>query len=403
MRIAIVGGGPAGVISAIELSKNGHEVFILEKNDRILKKLLATGNGRCNYTNEVVKVENYNCKDNFVEYALNLFTKEDLINYFKIMGIEPVVENKGKIFPVTLKANTVVNTFLNEIEENNIEVFTENEVLSIDKKNNFILKTNSGKFTADRVIFAVGGSSMPSSGSDGKSYKVLEKLGHTKTDIFPALTQIKLDSQYLKSVSGVKVVGKVKLFDDNKLLDERYGDLLFTSYGISGPPILDISRRINEKNKNFKIEVPLINNIEDIEEFKNTLYTRFYTLNYFSLERWLMGIVDKKFVNMILKEVGLDKETPMNLIEEYKFEIIVNKLLKFKFDVIGTKGFENSQVTCGGISTSEINEQTMESKIIKGIYIIGEVMDVDGDCGGYNLQWAFSSGITAAKSILQEF
>lgn len=399
MKICIVGGGPAGVISAIELAKEGHEVFILEKNNRILKKLLATGNGRCNYTNKDVSIKNYNCKNNFVKEALEFFTKDDLITYFQMIGIEPVLENRGKIFPITLKSNTVVNTLLEELENKNVEIYTEKEVLKINKKKNFIIETKDEVFKADKVIFAVGGSSMPSSGSDGKSYKVLENLGHSKIDTFPALTQLKLKSDYLKALSGVKVVGEAKLIDNNRVLDKRYGDLLFTNYGISGPPILDLSRMVNEKNKKLQIEMPLINNIENEKEFRDNLYSRYYTLNDFSLERWLMGLVDKKFINMILKESNLSKETPMNLIEIKDFEKILNILLKSKFEVIGTKGFENSQVTCGGIDTTEINEKTMESKIIKGLYIVGEVMDVDGDCGGYNLQWAFSSGIMAARSI----
>lgn len=399
MKICIVGGGPAGVISAIELAKEGHEVFILEKNNRILKKLLATGNGRCNYTNKDVSIKNYNCKNNFVKEALEFFTKDDLITYFQMIGIEPVLENRGKIFPITLKSNTVVNTLLEELENKNVEIYTEKEVLKINKKKNFIIETKDEVFKADKVIFAVGGSSMPSSGSDGKSYKVLENLGHSKIETFPALTQLKLKSDYLKALSGVKVVGEAKLIDNNRVLDKRYGDLLFTNYGISGPPILDLSRMVNEKNKKLQIEMPLINNIENEKEFRDNLYSRYYTLNDFSLERWLMGLVDKKFINMILKESNLSKETPMNLIEIKDFEKILNILLKSKFEVIGTKGFENSQVTCGGIDTTEINEKTMESKIIKGLYIVGEVMDVDGDCGGYNLQWAFSSGIMAARSI----
>lgn len=400
MKIAIVGGGPAGVIAAIELARNNNEVFILEKNNRILKKLLATGNGRCNYTNVSVSPNNYNCKNNFVDNCLSFFTKDDLINYFKMMGIEPVVENRGKIFPVTLKSNTVVNTLLGELEDSGVDVLTEEEVIRINKKENFELVTRNNIYDADKVIFAPGGSSMPSSGSDGKSYSLLENLGHTKVDTFPALTQITLKSGYLKSLSGVKVVGNVKLLDGKKVIDERNGDLLFTNYGISGPPILDISRKVNEKNKNLKIEMPLVNNIEEPDEFKEVLYVRYYTLNYFSIERWLMGIVDKKFINMILKEMNIPKETPMSMIEEYKFSILVNILLKSTFEVTGTKGFDSSQVTCGGISTDEINSKTMESKIVKGLYIAGEVMDVDGDCGGYNLQWAFSSGILAARSIL---
>lgn len=404
MKVCVVGGGPAGVISAIELSRNNIDVILIEKNNRILKKLLATGNGRCNYTNINVNISDYYCKNNFVENVLNSFSKDALIDYFRIMGIEPTIENRGKIFPVTLKSNTVVNTLLEELEENRAEVITEEEVVSIDKGDNFILKTHNRTFNCDYVIFAPGGMAMPSSGSNGKSYKVLENLGHSKLRTFPGLTQIKLSSPFLKQLSGVKVVGKVNLILDKDVVEQGYGDLLFTDYGISGPPVLDLSRRVNleGKDKEMFLEMPLINNIENIEDFRNILYGRFYSLNHFSFERWLSGIVDKKFINYISKTVNIDKTSPMYLIEEYRFEEVIRVLLKSRFSVIGTKGFENAQVTCGGIDTDEIDSSTMESKYVPGLYIAGEVMDVDGKCGGYNLQWAFSSGIVAARDIISK-
>lgn len=404
MKVCVVGGGPAGVISAIELSRNNIDVILIEKNNRILKKLLATGNGRCNYTNINVNISDYYCKNNFVENVLNSFSKDALIDYFRIMGIEPTIENRGKIFPVTLKSNTVVNTLIEELEENRAEVITEEEVVSIDKGDNFILKTHNRTFNCDYVIFAPGGMAMPSSGSNGKSYKVLENLGHSKLRTFPGLTQIKLSSPFLKQLSGVKVVGKVNLILDKDVVEQGYGDLLFTDYGISGPPVLDLSRRVNleGKDKEMFLEMPLINNIENIEDFRNILYGRFYSLNHFSFERWLSGIVDKKFINYISKTVNIDKTSPMYLIEEYRFEEVIRVLLKSRFSVIGTKGFENAQVTCGGIDTDEIDSSTMESKYVPGLYIAGEVMDVDGKCGGYNLQWAFSSGIVAARDIISK-
>lgn len=403
MKVAVIGGGPSGVISAIELAKNGIEVYIIEKKERILKKLLATGNGRCNYTNIDIAPKHYNEKEKFVEPALSEFTRDNLIDYFKLMGIEPTIENDGKIFPITLKANTVVNTLLEELESLGVEIYTNTELIEIFRdKNEFILKTGNGKFNAEYIVFATGGSSMPVSGSDGKSYKILEKLGHKKTKIYPALTQIKLNLKYLKQISGVKVVGKVRLIKNGELIDYKYGDLLFTNYGISGPPILDLSRKVNKSGGELFIEMPLINNIKNEEEFKKILYNRFYTLSHFTLERWLMGIIEKKLVNMVVKETGYERTTPMYLMDEYDFEKIIKIILKSKFEIIGTKGFENSQVTCGGISVKEIDSKTMESKKIKNLYIIGEVMDVDGDCGGYNLQWAFSSGIMAARAILKQ-
>lgn len=399
MKIIVIGGGISGVFAAIELRKNGHDVIILERNDRVLKKMLVTGNGRCNLTNINLGRENYHCEGDIVEKALSKFNNEDFINYLNEIGIITTEENSGKIFPIALKAQSVVNMLLEELEELGVDVLTSKRVISIEKKKGFIVRTNEESFAADRVIFAVGGSSMPSSGSDGKSYKLVQKLGHTISDVFPALTQVKLNSNYLKHLSGVKVVGEVLLYRDDKIIDRRHGELLFTNYGISGPPILDISRMINYESGNLSIVVPLINNIKNKTEAREKLLNRFYTLQNYSIERWLLGIIDKKFIYIVLEMLKLNKDITMDMLSNRDITLLVDLLLGMKFKVEGTKGFENSQVTSGGVLTCEIDEETFESKIIKGLYIIGEVMDVDGDCGGYNIQWAATSAILTARSI----
>ncbi len=386
MDIIIIGGGASGIFAAINLKKNNNRVLILEKNPRIGKKLLATGNGRCNYSNMNLSPSNYNNPD-FVRNSLENFSNEDLINFFKLIGLNSTYEN-NRLYPVTLKANSVLAVLMAQLKRKKVEIETDSEVINIKRQGNkFKLFTKDKVFSCDKLIFACGGSSMPGSGSDGRSYKLLENLGHTITKIYPALTQIKLKSSYLKHLSGTKVVGEVKIYAGQKLIDKRYGDLLFTEYGISGPPILDLSKYLSLYN-DINLKMPLINHSENFN--RDEIYSFFYMHGDYSIEDLLVGLVDKKFIHYILGILEIDRNEPVGNLEKY-YRPIINMLFESEFAAISTTGFKNSQVTGGGVTTDEVSNITFESKIQKGLYIIGEVLDIDGDCGGYNLHFAFAS------------
>lgn len=393
MNIIIIGAGPAGMVAAINAKNENNKVILIEKNDRVGKKLLATGNGRCNYTNLNLSENNYS-SPSFVKKTLEDFSNEDLINFFSLLGLESTTDG-NRVYPITLKANSVLNILIYWLDKKGIDIRSNTEVKEIKKnKNGFDVITNDDKIEADIVIAAFGGKSMPASGSDGKSFEILKKLGLKITELKPALTQVKLESKYLKHLSGTKVLGKAKLFKKNKAIDERNGEILFTNYGISGPPILDLSVNISEDNF---IEVPLINNVD--ENTVDKLYSRYYMLEDFSIEEYLMGIVDKKFIHYIIDYLNLDKNTAMNMISMSDFQKIIEILLKSKFKVIGTTGFKNSQVTRGGVDLSEVNNYDYSSKKFKNLYIIGEALNIDGDCGGYNLHFAFASGYRLGKML----
>ncbi|MBS6720555.1 MAG: aminoacetone oxidase family FAD-binding enzyme [Peptoniphilus harei] len=393
MNIIIIGAGPAGMVAAINAKNENNNVILIEKNDRVGKKLLATGNGRCNYTNLNLSENNYS-SPSFVKKTLEEFSNEDLINYFSLLGLESTTDG-NRVYPITLKANSVLNILMYWLDKKGIDIRSKTEVKEIKKnKNGFDVITSHDKIEADIVIAAFGGKSMPASGSDGKSFEILKKLGLKITELKPALTQVKLESKYLKHLSGTKVLGKAKLFKKNKAIDERNGEILFTNYGISGPPILDLSVNISEDNF---IEVPLINNVDENTVYK--LYSRYYMLEDFSIEEYLMGIVDKKFIHYIIDYLNLDKNTAMNMISMSDFQKIIEILLKSKFKVIGTTGFKNSQVTRGGVDLSEVNNYDYSSKKFKNLYIIGEALNIDGDCGGYNLHFAFASGYRLGKML----
>lgn len=395
MNIIIIGAGASGIATAINTKNENNRVILLEKNDRIGKKLLATGNGRCNYTNLNLSENNYS-DPHFVKETISDFNNLDLINYFKLLGLEST-QDGNRVYPISLKANSVLNILMYWLEKKEVEIKTNTEVKQIIKtKKSYKLMTNNGNYEADVVVAAFGGKSMPSSGSDGVSFEILKKMGIKVTELKPALTQLKLDSKYLKHLSGTKVLGKAKLLKNNKVVDEREGEILFTNYGISGPPILDLSINISHDNV---IEVPLINNLN--EESVEMLYRRYYMFPDFSLEEYLLGIVDKKFIHYIVDSLNLDKKTAMNMISMSDFERIIELLLKSRFKVTGNTGFKNSQVTRGGVDLSEVNSSDYQSKKYKNLYIIGEALNIDGDCGGYNLHFAFSCAYRLGK-ILRE-
>lgn len=401
MKIGIIGGGAAGIMAALQIK--GHEVHIFERNDRIGKKLLATGNGRCNYTNLNMGPEYYHGEErDFVKPALNYFGKEETIDFFKShLMLSTSIEN-GRTYPVTLKASSVLNLFLRELDKKNIYIHTNYFLRQIEKtKGRFKLQFKDEEpFYVDRVVFATGGMSMPVSGSDGNGYRILKSLGHTLVEPFPGLVQVKLKSEFLRHLAGTKVVGEVRLIKDGKVIGREEGDLLFTKYGISGPPILDLSRKVGENlNSKLYMEIPFVNNLE--KGFESFAVNAFNNSDS-TLGEFIEGVCDKKFLRVVEALIKIDKNTPLKEINDSLRDRIIKVLQFTRFEVEGLNGYGESQVTCGGISTEEVNSETMESKIIKGLYLIGEVLDVDGDCGGYNIQWAFSSAALCGKVLSSE-
>ena len=401
MKIGIIGGGAAGIMAALQIK--GHEVHIFERNNRIGKKLLATGNGRCNYTNLNMGAEYYHGEErDFVKPALNYFGMEETIDFFKShLMLSTSIEN-GRTYPVTLKASSVLNLFLRELEKKNIYVHTNYFLRQIEKtKGGFKLQFKDEElFYVDRVVFATGGMSMPVSGSDGNGYRILKSLGHTLVEPFPGLVQVKLRSEFLRHLAGTKVVGEVRLIKDGKVIGREEGDLLFTKYGISGPPILDLSRKVGENlNSKLYMEIPFVNNLE--KGFESFAVNAFNNSDS-TLGEFIEGVCDKKFLRVVEALIKIDKNTPLKEINDSLRDRIIKVLQSTRFEVEGLNGYGESQVTCGGISTEEVNSETMESKIVKGLYLIGEVLDVDGDCGGYNIQWAFSSAALCGKVLSSE-
>lgn len=400
-RIIIVGGGAAGMMAALSARKNGADVLILEKNDRVGKKLLATGNGRCNYTNINLKIDNYHGNNSkFAISALSGFNVDKTIDFFERLGITPAVEDNGKVFPLSYQSSSMLDVLRYEIESEGIELITEANVSDIRKKKKFIVTLKDKRvFEGDKVIIATGGMALPSSGSDGNGYNLCKKLGHSVTSIFPGLVQLKLQSDFLKSIDGVKFVGVAGIYLGDKMIMQDNGDILFTSYGISGPPILQLSRTALEylnKGKNIDLRVSIIYTKNE-DELYNYLVNRFDMMPKKTIEIGLIGMINKRLIIPILKELNIDKNKTISNITKDEIKRLAKILVSWSFKVIGSQSWGNAQITAGGVNTDEIDNKTMESKIVPGLYIVGELVDIDGDCGGFNLQWSWSSGYIAGE------
>jgi len=394
-RIYVIGGGASGLIAAISARRLGADVTIIERNNRIGRKLLATGNGRCNYTNVLTSVEDYN-NPNFVSYALSHFNPAKAMAFFSELGIVPKVEKEGKAYPLSEQASSIVDVFLYEIEHLGIEVVTDAFVNNIIPKNNgFIIFLSDGRrFDADKVIVATGGMALPKSGSDGSGYELAKKLGHNITEIFPAIVQLKLDSPYLKHLEGIKMPTKVQLVLDDHVIQEEVDDIIFGNYGISGPAILDISRRANElvlAGKQPYVKLILVTQLS-----RNEIEDRFAKAKERPIDYALIGLINKRYISALIKEAKILKQnTPIENLSQNELKNVIDLLLDWRFPIKGSKSFQDAQATAGGVDVSEIDDKSMESLKVKGLYFTGEVMDIDGRCGGFNLQWAWASGYLA--------
>ncbi len=401
-RIIVIGGGAAGMMAAISAKINGGDVILLERNDRVGRKLLATGNGRCNYTNKNLTIKNYHGSNpKFAYSVLSQFNVDTTMEFFEIMGITPAIEDNGKVFPLSFQSSSMLDVFRYEIESEGIELITDAYVSNIkkDKKFNVILK-DGRTFQGDKVILATGGRSLPNSGSDGNGYKLCEELGHSIVDVFPGLVQLQLEGNVFKPLNGTKFLGRAGIYIDDKLILEDTGDILFTSYGISGPPILQLSRDALEyirKGKEVELRVSIIHT-KNIEELYEYLIYRLSLMSKKTIEVGLIGLINKKLILPILKEINIDRNKNSANLSKEEIRRLAEVLISWSFKVTGSQPWEYAQVTAGGVNTKNINNKTMESKIHSGLYIVGELVDIDGDCGGYNLQWAWSSGYIAGEN-----
>ena len=387
----IVGGGTAGLMTAVELASgsnnlNGEDVIILERNDRVGKKLIATGNGQGNLANAVFSADNYYGERNFIETFVKLKESINIEKYLFSLGIPLCVAKDGKKYPLSKQASSVLDMIRAKLSYCGIREITDSKVeyISFDK-NLYTVSTKNTTFKSKHVVLATGGAAAKQFGTDGTAYALAEKFGHKLTPLYPSLVQLKTECNTIKGLKGLKETVRLTALDGDKLLKTVEGEVLFTEYGISGNAVFYASACLTSvKSPVVKLEFLPENTKEEIIDI---LSARAKT-GYIGGEQMLSGMVNKRIGQAVLKTAKT--LSPKDVAEALK---------NFTLKVTGNLGFNYAQVTKGGLSTDDFNPYTMESKLSKNFYAVGEILDVDGDCGGYNVTFAFVSAILAARAI----
>ena len=400
-EIAVIGGGASGMMAAITARKSGKGVIILERKDRILKKVLITGNGRCNITNVNADISNYFGKNiSSVENILNSFNPQDTMDFFNGLGIICNEENRGKVYPLSGQASSVVDALRFEAERLGVRIETEFYVRKIEKEG-FKFKIYSEdrkKIEAGRVIIAAGGQSYPELGSNGSGFELAKELGHSVTRLSPSIVQLKTEKHQVKGLQGIKTDVAVTAYGDNKKICTYDGELLFTDYGISGNVVFNISF-VMPLYKNVEFEIDFMEKF-DYNELYEILKERKKIMSHLTMENYFNGMINKKLGQFLSKVSGIEKlSKPVKDLNDSEIRKLCTVLKKYRVKILDTTGFKNAQITAGGVSLDEVNPETLESKIVKGLYFSGEVLDVYGECGGFNLQWAWASGYIAGKNV----
>ncbi|SDY34798.1 BaiN/RdsA family NAD(P)/FAD-dependent oxidoreductase [Tindallia californiensis] len=403
-QTVIIGAGASGMIAAIEAARYGTDVMLIEKEKRAGKKLLATGNGRCNFSNMNSSLPYYHGKNLILaESVLKKVTLEEVLSLFSHLGIKYKVEEEGKIYPYSDQGSSVLDVIRYEMERLGVEIRTETKAVCINQKEHGFGVMLEGKeiketIEANKVILATGGKAGSKFGADGSGYQLATQLGHRLIKPLPAIVQLKLKAPWLKALNGVKWQGAVSITQQKEILRREEGEILFTEYGISGPPALQLGRLASEKGENCNVSISLFPEWSR-DELCAEVYMRMRSSQEKPADFSLVGLLHKKMIPVILKESGIIKtDCLVSEVTDIQLKQLINLLSNWVIPVKGTLSWQHAQVTAGGIDTTEIRTDTLESKLVKGLYLTGEMMDIDGDCGGYNLHWAWCTGIIAGRS-----
>lgn len=400
-RVIIVGGGASGLVAAITAARNGAEVTIIEQKEKLGKKILSTGNGRCNLTNEYMESECFRGDDtSIVPKVLGQFGYKDTVSFFEGLGVI-LKKRQGYIYPISDQASTILDVLCFEINRLNVHVVLEESVKDIQKMpKEFSVKTNKASYLCDAVIIATGGKAASVLGSDGSGYGLAKSFGHSMSTVVPALVQLVGKGKYFKQVSGVRTNATVRLFINNECAALDTGELQLTNYGISGIPAFQVSRyaaKAMYDKKQVFAEIDFLPTMSE-EELRTFIFSRKEMHGQRLAEEFFIGMLHSKVATMLLKEAYIPAHISTNEVREDKWEKLLELIKHFQIEIEDTNSFEQAQVCAGGVRTSEINADTMESIFVENLYFTGELLDVDGICGGYNLQWAWATGYIAGKN-----
>ena len=402
-KVIIIGGGAAGLLAGIAAATYGAEVTIIEKMRVPGKKMLITGKGRCNITNagelqDIIK--NLPGNGRLLNSALRLFSNDDIVCLLECNGLETKVERGNRVFPVSDKAKDVVDTLVKIYTDLGGKLITDCKVTEITVKDGVAtgVKTTNGHFTADKVILCAGGASYPGTGSDGGGAKLAAKVGHSIVPLKPSLVPLVSDYAYVEDLQGLSLRNvRATLYGDGKKLTDDFGEMLFTHFGVSGPIILSLSNMAAEAlSKGMEVELAIdLKPALSEEKLDARIQRDFTTYSRKQLVNGMKDLLPQRLIPVVCDMAYLDEEKFINQVSREERKRLVDTLKRFVVPITGTRPIAEAIVTAGGVSVKEINPKTMESKLINGLYFAGEVMDVDGYTGGFNLQAAFSSGYAA--------
>lgn len=405
VKVVVIGAGASGLVAAIMAARAGAEVILLEHKDRVGKKILMTGNGKCNLTN-MSNIQGKYYGDNLqdIYHILERFTAADTINFFKSLGLYTKEKKDGGVYPVSEQASSVLDVLRTECEHLKIKVMTSCEIYYIQNGiNSGEVNTNCGKIHYNSLIISTGGCAAPVSGSDGSGYSLVKKMGHTVIEPLPALVQLRCEGKFFKAIAGVRSQAALTLMINNKISATEKGELQLTDYGISGIPVFQFSRLVSKalyKNKKCEVIIDFATYLP-LNDIEQVVCQTKEKMTYKTVEEWLGGMVHKKIAVLICKMQNISPQTKVSEVSAKLLIQCLYTLKNFKVLVKETNPFENAQVCCGGVPLSEIDEN-MQSKKCSNVYLTGELLDCDGICGGYNLQWAWATGAIAGTQAAKQ-
>ena len=398
MNVCVIGGGAAGMLAALTAAENGHRVLLLERQSRVGRKLLATGNGRCNLSNYNASPAHYHGGAGFCDFALSQFDVGETLQYFASLGLLTVSEASGRIYPMSNMAGSVLDVLRYALERPEIDLQTGQTVTAVRKMpEGFSVKTETDTFSARRLILAAGGAAGSKVGGGMDGYRLAKSLGHHRTALYPSLVQLKTDPTYPRALKGVKAQCGISICRGSQVLARNSGEVLFTEYGVSGPAIFDLSRSVSAGGSDLTC---LLNFFPDWEEAEvlHWLSQRQTAMAAHEASTLLTGSCHTRLGQMICKSAGFTNQRAAGLTRD-DLRRIARQATHFALPITGTCGFDQAQVTAGGLDTSEFDPRTLQSRLVPGLYACGELLDIDGDCGGYNLQWAWSSARLAGRLL----
>lgn len=398
-EVVIVGGGASGLTAAITAARNGKDVTLIERNNKCGKKILITGNGRCNFWNTDEDLSHFHSSTpNLLKDFITDERKNSILKFFDSLGLAYKTKN-GYYYPFSNQAFTIENALLSECKKLNIKIINDITVEKIIKEDCFIINPDKENIKAKNIIIATGSKAAPKTGSDGLGYELAKSLGHNIITSLPSLVQLKADEPYFKNWSGIRTDVKVNLLIDHKYIKSETGEIQLTNYGLSGICIFNLSGKAAKalnQNKNVIISINFIPFASNPKTFLQTLNKNSY---HKTISELLEGILHYKLVDIIIKKTHLKRDLLLNTLTDNELNNLIKTLTDFQIKILDTHTLDHAQVCSGGIPLTEINNKTLESLKVKNLYFTGEIIDIDGDCGGYNLGWAWISGIIAGKNV----